>query len=172
MSRRFGCNQKRRMREELADANMRAIRFQTAYEMMHDLSKQQRAMISDLKDALEIVKQVLPEFSAALPPRAIETDMLIGDEISLPGCPPLSTTFFTGAPPRLSFNIDRLKIMVASIKDSPIRTGKHVIVKFDGLQWGYAIDDVAIQRMPRDMLVRNLTHNLAVLIAQELKAAA
>lgn len=174
MSKRFGRNQKRRMREALFKAELDAFNLRCAYDMTFELVKSQRAKISILEEVLGDVEQIMSSFSASLPPKEVEADRMIGDTIELPDYQPLSATpqFFTGDPARPHFKIDRLKIMVASVKDLPDRTGKHVIVKFDGMQWGYAIDDAAIHATPRDILVRRLSKNLAEVIAQELKEAA
>lgn len=172
MSRRFGRNQKRRMREALLNAEVKANNFEQAWTREMALLVHQRKRIDKLAGILCDVKRVLESNSVALPPETVESHDLKSNFIHL-GDRPRKKDIACEGSPILDENMEihRLSIMMTHIKEDPIRTGKHVMVEFDGLQWGYAISRLAILTMPREDLARQIADALAVLIANHLKEA-
>lgn len=171
MSRRFGRNQKRRMREALAQADHDAERFKEAYQAENALVKMQRSKIEYLETVLYDVQRVLENNSSALPPESVETQGWNMDEILVPDLPLMPLIYSDGTAKTKPFSIERLKILTANVNTDPFRTGKHVFVQFDGLRWGYALNREAIRRMPVHLLEKRVFGALSELISKELKEA-
>lgn len=172
MSKRFGRNQKRRMREALQQANDRIDNLEAAGGLQDKLVAYMRAQLSELRDAIAVAEEMLTPYSAALPPKTVEVHSLNGREVRLAAAPPMLTAVSCGAPAFEPPDARRLHILTASLHKDARRMGEHVLVSFDNMEWGYALEWRAIASTPHNILVRRISESLAILISRQLKERA
>jgi hypothetical protein len=170
MSKRFGRNQKRRIREELLLEKQKSLRLNEAYLTQLVLAAHMKKKLQYLEEILSDVTDVLESNSSALPVETMEVENLkcgfvdIADRQKMI---PYDANFYSIE--NMSFQTQRLHVLTSQIQDDPIHTGKHVIVTFDDMHWGYALSWQAIKSIPHEKLSRNIAEFLAQLISNDLK---
>lgn len=165
MSKRFGRNQKRRMRETIASLEHARI-------MDAGLLRNQADKLSKARAALECVEKLLGEYTAALPPKRIKRGGDQADRGSLdivehslgsrPYCDESSKPFS-----HLTASVTRLTYVVTSMKAAP-DFGMHVIVDFAGRRTAYAANEVAIASVRKVDLIQHISESIATHLAHEL----
>lgn len=163
MSRRFGRNQKRRFREELAKAR-------EAYDMQSGLLQHVSDRRQALEDEIAYAKRVLRNGSVMLEPAELRLDCSDQEQLnyhteSLPN-------YLAADDAPISMVMEHIPLSVL-LTDSDIDQFSdrlHFRVRFADGQWRYAITKRAIQTMPKADLIRRISQELARAIADELKA--
>lgn len=174
MSKRFGRNQKRRMREELASLNLSMSALYRMREMDVALMERQRNTIQATDDVLKRVEKLLGKHTALLPPKSISTsgghrtDGLFemraeAYAFSPPGEPGNDLAFSrTATISRLHYVLSRLK------KDELPDFGVHVVVDFADRKAAYAATRSAIDHMDKRALTQYISESIASHIVNEL----
>lgn len=168
MSKRFGRNQKRQMRHELADAKSQSVLLNSALERNRGLLAYQAQTIQDLENALLDAKEIAGNMSVLFP----------AEEIRFPGKPRANLNVSLDANSKLLSNmgtdmyltVQRLHVMLAELRLDHLRNSTHVTVKFGEEMWGYGISEEAIINTPTKLLVERIAKTLAKTIAPQLKA--
>jgi hypothetical protein len=160
MSKRFGRNQKRRMRDEQA-------RLSEALEMSRGLARhlsdQKRAVESELTEAKDFALQ----FSAALPPQTMQLE---GPARDVEVYEAQRFDFASvGDTSRMDTTIRRLplRMLFAEVENDSFRRALHCKVKFGDGRWGYGITEAALVQMPRGRLVRLISEQIAEQIVRD-----
>lgn len=160
MSKRYGRNQKRKARVEIA--NLRA-----AVEQREALLQRQRTDIDDLKSTILAVQYALGSNTALLPPQ------------NLPTCnrfPPRD--FQTEVPMKLNLveyvmmgSVEPVKqithtmrMLLSNVKHDPLYAKTHCYVTLESNRTAYAISDEALHGMDRDLL----RHMLVTQVSREM----
>jgi hypothetical protein len=163
LSRRYGRNQKRAHRQRIAE-------LETALTSDRELLKFMRKRNRELEDVIENASNIAGEMSVLFPAKNIETrqpsmptwDISIRDETSI--FHPMA-----GAMEKLTFETQRLNVMLGRIGEDPLRRATHFMIKFGDKRWGYALSHEAIHSAPRHILQRMVCENLGKVIGMELK---
>lgn len=162
MSKRFGRNQKRRMREQIA-------RVTAAHALDQGLLRRTTSRLRDVQDEVNRAKRIVGEHSGLFDPVSMT---LPGrrSRIEIPLCSAgLGTTPLLGAVPDVAFRSIPLDMLLAETRTDPSTCGHHVIVRYGEHQWGYAFDRetlaTAAQRM---MAVIHIAETLARQIVADL----
>lgn len=178
MSRRFGRNQKRRMREELLGAvavadylEIRLAECRKASERDRALLRHQSEQISHLRSIMTDAIRIAGEMSVIFPPNNMEVrgparGRVMARQPTRPFLPKSPADFFKmeiGA-------IDHeLKVMLHSIRPERLRASIHVRVTFGDGDWGYAISEAALLDTPLDILSRRIGEELGRFVAIGMK---
>lgn len=167
MSKRFGRNQKRRMREALAAAQATADRLEYARELDQALLRNQSSTISQLRDFIGDVGQ------------------MVGRASVIAGEPPFLTNGFDGmqfapvdrsqgyvpeagdSPPTLEeFQYEILRLLsIEAIRDKFSKT-IHFRVGLSDKEAAYGISESALAMMPTEALKNRMAHEIAGQIAE------
>jgi hypothetical protein len=176
MSRRFGRNQKRRMREELAAKAERVSNLETGMAM-------DRVLLRKQGDDLSELRHLLGEFTDRVGRYAIAADIPDPREsrnLDLSRMP----NFRMPVPQRAAINFSNMTVEstaafcdeVMSVLDvHPVHESMshdmHCRLTFDGMPIGYAISRHAVRNLTRDELVRRIVPEIAYFLEAELKKA-
>lgn len=163
MSKRFGRNQKRRMREALLSAEL-------AHQISAYQASQRKQRISELEKMLWNIERLLQKNSVAFPAKSIESENINAERIAVDNIQtiPIRRALFAQISP-IYIQYEFMAIMKAIARKNPLDLGVHCFVTFDDMRWGYAINQRAIKSMPQDLLAKQVASSMAPLIAQSLK---
>ena len=160
MSRRYGRNQKRRAREEIAKAKAEAARWEEGYRRDVPMLEQ---MLAERREALETVAEVLgPEF-IGLPLR--ELVLGIFDRYTMDDMPDSFQMQATGDPNMVM----RMQVMEVSAEDDRMRACTHVRVRLAGSASAIAFSDTALRRTPERVIAREISIELARHLVRHIK---
>lgn len=178
MSRRFGRNQKRRMREELLGAvavadylEVRLAECRKASEMDRALLRHQSEQIDHLRSIMTDAIRIAGEMSAIFPPNNMAVDgpargRVMARQTTRPLLPKSPVDFFKM---EIAAIDHELKVMLHSIRPERLRASTHVRVQFGDGGWGYAISEAALIDTPLDILSRRIAEELSKVIAIGMK---
>lgn len=168
MSRRYGRNQKRRHREEIARLNQ-------AYAMADGLSKR---LATDLRDAKGTIAEMLTiieavsRFSVALPPKAVKGSGRC-DRYQVEHLPEIDFSVVIGddcAPSAVSFrriDLYALRVFLGSRRDA-FQTAVHLEYSA-GPHSAYMISEDALQSLPREMLMHRLVPDIGRALIEHMR---
>lgn len=165
MSARFGRNQRRRAREAQAVQAAEIARLEAARAMdaglLADMSRKNSALTNIMQD----VRSMLPRNSVMLPPMPFGWPHL---ETSRPAVIPLSQqaamwgNFSASAPIDFAMNVQRqVHAWVLNTRVEERDEAVHFVAEFGGHCLGYALTYQALDEMPRDYLIRQVSQAMA-----------
>lgn len=161
MSRRYGRNQKRRAREEIARLQGEAARWEEGYR--RDVPMLERAL-AEKRDALAAVAEVLgPEF-IGLPLNELMLGIL--DRYSMEDMPDSFRMQATGDPTMVM----RMQVMEVRADDDRMQARTHIRVRLAGSSSTIAFSDTALRRVPAHVLAREMAQELAHHIVRHIKS--
>lgn len=167
--RRFGRNQRRRAREQIATLGSE---LQASIEHAQVLDSMLKGTEQNLREALgeiEEAKALLPSFSAALQAEVIRLGGEVCREIEVPLAPSLDFATIDAAP--IFLRRVRLPVIVAAADCSELSQHIHAQVEFASHRLAYAVSEATLLAMPRKHRLRRLTEVIASAMAPELEAA-
>ena len=165
MAKRFGRNQRRKMRERIAALD-------TALFMDRALQKRQRAMIDYLAHELSTARRIAGNLSVLFETsdRPMRLSGPVQREIRVHKVEPLrAPSENSGDAIATTVQAVPLPVMVADLDQDKMSDAVHTRVCFGDGRWGYAVSGLAIQAMPFDVLVERMSKELALQIAHDLK---
>lgn len=169
MSRRYGRQQRRKHREQIAALDKRAEWFEKqAFEATRNAS----LAIDDMKAVVAHATRILGENHVALPPQEKEVS----------GGFPQMMAFREREPYRIRWTSDTIantiRILTAmldrlefGVTHDNLRGDVHFYAALHGKRIGYVISDLAIARMSRESLGAMLTQEIAARIGNDLAEA-
>lgn len=168
MSRRFGRNQKRRMRAELAAAQETGVKLERTISSI-------RAAGQDNEYAVKLTADILGQHFVALPPQQMKMSRGIGQLVKLQKMEDPRCLTYAGAQdfaPQLCSALMELETFDVSAHKNELRDMVHLRVQNQRGEWAYAISRAALENVPHDYLVRKIAHELAIAIAATLRPRA
>lgn len=176
MSKRFGRNQKRRMREEIAiakdDARFIAAR---AKEYLDDRN-QAMGQLRDMQRMLEEIAGMVGRKSlAAGNPTRFEANWLKTGQknFRLPAPIFAQTNYCYGGPSRQEIAVmahdEIMRLLEVDAVRDPISRAMHVRVMFDDIAMGYALSDSALHAMPEEVLAEKMINELFPLLKDAIR---
>lgn len=165
MSRRFGRNQKRKMRAELAHVLEREEKLNKAYwreqALMSDLSKSNDV----LRETINLTEKVLGQYFATLPPKTID----VNEEFEMPRkhwdmtIPPraLSDYLDMSEPLKAKFDIIRAAVMRGEAWIDALLGQMHVRFVSPAGDVAYVFTPNVFRNMPPEYAARALAKNMA-----------
>jgi len=161
MTKRFGRNQKRAMRAQIASAEAVAAERLRMAEYSRREAKHVRDELDEAKDIAGALSVIFPATNT-IDGGTKQSFMRIAEEsrASLSDC--IDT-------PMATLRVFDLPTLIASIEPEGLRSAMHVMVQFGGGSWGYGLTRDAIKAMPERELCRRIAMHLAPIIAAEMK---
>lgn len=161
MTKRFGRNQKRAMRAQIATADALAAQRLQMAEYSRREAKYVRDELDEAKDIAGAMSMIFPATNT-IDGGIKKPFMSIAEEsrASLQDCidNPMAT-----------LRVFDLPTLIASIEPESLSSAMHVMVQFGAGSWGYGLTWNAIKAMPERELCRRIAMHLAPIIAAELK---
>lgn len=161
MSQRFGRNQKRAMRAQIAATEATAAQRLQMAEHLRMEAKYVRDELHQAKELAGAMSVIFPA-TATIDGGTKQSFMRIAEESSAS----LSDCIDT---PMATLRVFDLPTLIASIEPEGLRSAMHVNVQFGGGSWGYGLTRDAIKAMPERELCRRIAMHLAPIIATEMK---
>lgn len=158
MSRRYGRNQKRRAREEIARLEQERARLNEAYR--RDVPFLERAL-AEKRDALAAVADALGPAFVGLPLN--ELMLRIFDTADMEHAPDSFPIMPPGGDARLTMQVLNIQSSEDRVQDMV-----HVRVRLAGVQSAYALSNASIRRLPGRVLAKNIAEELAAHLVREL----
>lgn len=165
MSKRFGRQQKRKMRAEIA-------RLQASMENQSQSIELLRRSGRSMRDALEVTAAVLGEHFVGLPAqeqcvsRLDQPYKMPDRSYGLPATLDMSSNIDLSE--AVSFSVRRLDVMRAdAITD--LQGAVHVRLTTPAGDYGYAVDPMVIHRMPKWALIQHFSGEFARLLADKVE---
>ncbi len=161
MSRRFGRNQRRRLREELAAAQTAKDRFETAWHREAGLLRHVSDKRQEAEERLLEIYEMLPALCMLAPPKRREVQSL-------------DTPFYAVAPPRGrpdlgdTVPIVALHAVSAAVDEDLLRHSLHATLTCKGEKVAYAVTEEALYGMGEQQLVRLVERQIAPLLTKAL----
>lgn len=161
MSRRYGRNQKRRAREEIARLQSEAARWEEGYR--RDVPMLERAL-AEKRDALAVVTEVLGPDFIGLP----LNELMLGifDRYTMDDMPDSFRMQATGDPTMAM----RMQVMEVGVDDNRMQACTHVRVRLAGSASAIAFSDAALRRTPAHFLAREIGQELACHIVRHIQS--
>lgn len=172
MSKRFGRNQKRRMREQLVQQQAQISNLETARALDAGLLRYQRRKVEDYVQIIQDVRETLGDNHIALPPDVGQ--MVVPDDqtaFQVPLRQPLQMYDYAADIGAMSTKALSEYLHVLLVKSAVRDFGHHVIVGADlaGKKSRYAISDDGLRNIRRDRLELILAENIARHLVDQLK---
>lgn len=166
MSKRFGRNQKRRMREALAAAQATADRLDYARELDQALLRNQSSTISKLREFFLEVGQMVGRASVIAGEPPFLSNGFDGMRLTPFGRHPAMAP--TNPPEFEKFQDEILRILsIEAIRDT-FSKAVHFRVGLADKEAAYGISESALDMMPAEMLESRIAHEIASQIAEVL----
>lgn len=172
MSKRFGRQQKRRMREEIERLEARAAWLERDLYHLREISRESRR-------AVELTASILGRYFVGLPVCPIESPSLsdLAGRIEMDSGhryvdPGAFVQDFSGvSPTELTYAIQELTVIGMEAHLNRISGMMHARITFDDHPIGYAIDKKALLSLPPKVACRMISEQVVPLLAQELLGA-
>lgn len=162
MSRRFGRNQKRKMREQIAFAV-------NALEEARAGRKNMREMYEEAYQELDDAKRIAGSMSVLFQPKAMKMRDPVREYVEvIPHHPLLS---FDSTSTIKEFRLIRLPALLSTIEQDRLQEQVHIRVEYDGGAFGYCITRDTMQYVPNDILLRRVGQEIAKQLISEVKGA-
>lgn len=171
MSKRFGRNQRRRAREEIA-------RLGEAYQRESQLAAYQYEQRRKAEDEIARAKSRAARLSLIFDPTTTETSSARNHRCQwmLAMVPELPSLVSSGDDFPLSVALRKvpLELLVSSVRSDVMREAVHARIAFSGREVCYGISRLAVESLPRHdlagLLAKEIAPPMARLLADELKA--
>lgn len=174
MSKRFGRNQKRRMREALHMAELAAEREYAGRMMAEGIARDNSRKLAALRENMaEVVGRIGNYAIAEGIPTTFQADWLARNErFNLPVHQPFPSIFdclATGMHATATVHQEVMRVLDIQVVRDEMARDLHCRIEFDGIRLGYGISAHAVDKMGRAELVRRMTPEIALMLANELK---
>lgn len=175
MSKRFGRNQKRKMREALHLAELAAGREYAGRMMAEGIARDNSRKLADLRENMAEVVGRLGNYAIAEGvPTTFQAGWLARNEsFNLPVHQPFPSLFeylsTAGEHATVAVHAELMRVLDISVVRDQMARDLHCRIEFDGIRLGYGISAHAIENMGRDELVRRMTPEIALMLANKLK---
>lgn len=166
MSRRFGRNQKRKLRLQIEAVERDRDWWVGELRRSRDELHKVQLLSAEARHALDYLSEALPRYCALLPAQVIGSMPAI-DRISLP------TMSFTRNPTEIAdatVAFLSLPVVQARLRDNPHEMGAHVTVRFDDGRWGYAMDDRSLRITGPKRAAQHIAQSIASSIVADLES--
>lgn len=158
MSKRFGRNQKRALKARIAELETDNERWQHRYDVLQELGERNRRIVND-------TALVLGDHFLTLDPKTVELkhidQLAYGWRVGVQKGPlPWSWN------PESHVSTDQflevaLPILHGSVIADQLQHRMHFRLTYNGHAVGYAMDESAFQKAPRDLVIRNVSAAMA-----------
>lgn len=164
MGNRFGRNQKRRMRQEIAD-------LKEAYNRECKLLANMSSSLSDLREEIHDAKTILSHNSIAFKPSDVRVNNCYNNTFRYPQSEVFDSMFISDSTKieSLTFTNVDLPVMAAFVDTDKFTNNKHFMVRYGNRKYGYAISEQALKMMPKEHMIKTVSHAIAQSIFNELK---
>lgn len=175
MSRRFGRNQKRRMREELAAKQERVANLETGMAMDRGLLREQSQKLASLKEMMgEFAERVGRYAIAHDVPTEFQSrnlDLRREPNFRMHAMPAMQLASYgsRSMPDILQMHDEVMAVLDVQVVRDAMSRDLHCRLYFDGHRIGYAISYHALRGLTRAELVRRITPEIAYHLEAELK---
>lgn len=176
MSKRFGRNQRRRMREELAATQAQAEKIQTLAMMQEEHANRMAEEVADIRALLhEFADRVGRHAIAADIPPPYESDFLErrgNFRMEVERQMPSLTEYLRmrdGRATTAAIQVEVMSMLDVEAVASVMRHEMHCRVNFDDHAIGYAISATALRNMTAREIERRIAPEIARLLVSELK---
>lgn len=152
MSRRFGRNQKRKMREQLAFAA-------DALDEARQGRKRLKDMLDDVSQELDDAKRIAGSMSALFQPQAMKMRGSVREYVEVVAQHhPLSLDSMDTLKEIRSM---RLPVLLSHVDQDRLRELVHIRVHYENNVVGYGMTQEMLQIVPKDILVRRIGNEIA-----------
>jgi hypothetical protein len=162
MAKRFGRNQKRKLRELVEN-------HKQAYLREAQLLAHCRSNLEELREQVHEAKKLLGSYSVIFPPQEIATHQI--HEIYR-FAPPMKVSFESGLysmeTDMMLRSID-LPVMTTFVDIDKMRNQAHFILKTIAGDIGYAVDIRHLERGPRDYAIQHMSRQIAAMLIQNVR---
>ncbi len=172
MSRRYGRNQKRRAREEIARLHDVVEQKSEALTMQTELARHIRERKDEIQAEIDTAKDMLVTGCVLLEPASMEIGGPVRDQVIVPLMPPmpsLSQLMSCAMPMEAVIHTMPLDVLLTQAVVDQYADALHFHVKFAEGRWSYAISRRAIDGMTRQQLAKRLSRELAHKMADDMK---
>lgn len=179
MSKRFGRNQKRRLKQQLALASAQVQASEFSIQKLQEIRKRQLNEIYSLKGQLDQVAHILGHYFAGFQEPPTEKAPFSSDtahyKMAIPSGMIYEVRPFdpTNADEPLNHTETPIQMNAMLAKLTPAQTGElrakvHCRIEYRDGVWAYGISEEAL-RLPREVLARNIAREMSIVIANELQ---
>lgn len=168
MSKRFGRNQRRRARLQVAALEQHTQNMTEAMTMDRGLLAEQSETIRELRTAIHNARKILGPYSAALPLEDYPVRAGWRDSIEVYVHKPLEMGVPGETTPTIAGHRELLSVFGVNVYRDEIDHHRHACVRFNGMAWDYAITPVTLAKMPPEILAETISSMLALQIVDKL----
>lgn len=168
MAQRFGRNQRRRARAQIADLQQAVQNQQRALEMKNALLARVSTEKSALNETMREARYILGD-SVALPAQESRDRPAAGaTSYNVDPVRPMDFSEFLSATAHesLKLQIECMQLLVTRVEENQYRGGVHCRVQLAEGHWAYAISEQALSRLTPGMLELRLLPELSRQFAQ------
>lgn len=164
MSKRFGRNQKRKMRAEVDQ-------WKAAHKRESNLAKHLRIQGQRDRETVKRVADILGEHFAALDPKTVLVDRMIG-YLRLPSArlPSFSFGLSRGFNEPVEIAISELEANWMELKADKLTNQQFVLLQSPGGDIGYAISGIQMKHLDADRLAREVADAMAAGLAKSFRS--
>lgn len=165
MAKRFGRNQKRRLKDELAS-------WKNAHQRESGLLGHVSRQLRSARDEIDAAKLQVARHSGLFAPETVDLGRMRASvplRLALHGSNRLPDFQELSSMLDMSFSTISLPILMTELKARPDCFGYHAMVEWDDMRWGYAFDRRAASSSSRETLVRHVAETLARQISSDLQ---
>lgn len=175
MSRRFGRNQKRRMREEIAQAQRQAETSLVSSLHAANMRREAENRTRELQEYMDEFAQTVGRYAlAAGEPTRFDADWLQTGQKNFRMMVPLPPMYVFSQfdrnerKPMLprDMAVEIMRLLEVEAIHSEASRDMHCMVSFDDIQIGYAISDHALRIIPEPVLVEKIAREMKPLLAE------
>lgn len=170
MGKRFGRNQRRKLRDRVAELEQGVM-------LAQGLTRHVARERDQLRDCIAEVEKVLGLNHVALPPKAIgfpcTQEQAYGlTQVNLAKIPGFETTFDQPSPAPIDYRISNIHValMHVSVHHDATRLAVHCIVRYRDNRWGYAITEQALQTISVDRLAAEIAPQIADAMKRDMRS--
>lgn len=168
MSRRFGRNRKRKLKQEIELLNQQ---INQQAELFNSTLSMQRITIRELKNELDYVKGVVSFNSGFLAPKTERVDITSDIEYINSPLEMMKNYSSIGEDfdmyDRLSYDVRRIPLM--KLKSMDTESGLHFYVRYRDDTYAYAVSEQTVAFTPENLLIENISTLLATGVAKGIK---
>lgn len=169
MSKRFGRNQKRKLRAELEQAKRENDRLDALLDMERIEANLLRYSNNKLRHAVELTRDVLGNYFCSLQDATIDLPYP-GSMVAIPHHERGLRDYDVDSIVReTSFAVQYIDLVLPSLHKDKLRQATTVRVTHKDKGYAYAISDASIALLPRDEVARRISIELAEYVARALK---
>lgn len=165
MSRRFGRQQKRKMRAQIADLERANAGLQSAYDLNIGLTKHLSRSLNEMRETFSNLEGVLGPYFIGLPPKVVSVreihDVYQMPELSRAPIKPWDGRDLND----LEYKVHALENTMLESEYRAMLGYMHVRLNGPAGDFAYSTTRQALMRMPKDMLISRLAQEFALAMA-------